>query len=90
MRWYENQSPLWEAYGIDHSVYGAGDTLEVAREDVKSSIALHLEAEEGTIELDEFHEHLVRPEDSNFPDVWVRTLQDFNAQRMLPNVCSSV
>lgn len=82
-RCYENQEPMWEAYGIDHAVYGSGDSLSEARDDIKAAISLLLEVEEDSIELDEFHERLARGADDKYPDVWVRALQDRKSERML-------
>ena len=39
-RYYENQAPQWEAYGLDSAAYGSGDTLAEARADIKSAISL--------------------------------------------------
>lgn len=82
-RCYENQSPQWEAYGIDSAVYGSGEELTEARADIKSAIALLHEVDEACVEIDEFHEHLARPADAEYPDIWIRTLHDNDTGRML-------
>ena len=71
-RYYENQAPQWEAYGLDSAAYGSGDTLAEARADIKSAISLLQEVDEESIGLVEFQEHLARPGDDQHPDVWIR------------------
>ena len=82
-RCYENQSPQWEAYGIESAVYGSGEKLDDARADIKSAISLLHEVDEESIELDEFQERLARPGDDQYPDLWVRALHDYDPNRML-------
>lgn len=84
-RYYENQSPQWEAYGLDSAVYGSGDTLADARADIKSAISLLHEVDEESIELVEFQEYLARPGDDHYPDIWIRVSRDYDANWALPS-----
>ncbi len=77
-RYYENQPPQWEAYGIDSAAYGSGDTLAEARADIKSAISLLHEVDEESIGLVEFQEHLARPGDGQHPDIWIRVSRDYD------------
>jgi len=82
-RCYENQDPQWEAYGVSQSAYGSGNTLAEARNDVKSALALLRDVSQDSIELEEFHERCVCAAADAYPDIWVRTRQDRNGNKML-------
>lgn len=82
-RCYENQDPQWEAYGVTQSAYGSGNTLAEARNDVKSALALLLDVSQDSIEIEEFHERCVRVADDTYPDIWLRTRQDRDGNKML-------
>ena len=84
-RYYENQSPQWEAYGLDSAVYGSGDTLADARADIKSAISLLYEVDEESIELVEFQEYLAHSGDGQHPDIWIRVSRDYDANWALPS-----
>lgn len=75
-RCYENQDPQWEAYGIHEAVYGSGSTLREAKEDIAGALALLTDVPVETVQLQEFHERLIRKADAQYPDIWVRILHD--------------
>lgn len=83
LRHYQGADPQWEAYGINHTIYGCGDTLADARDDAIDAAALLLECDPRDIQVVEYHEHQVRAETDTEPAVWVRTYQDGDAGRML-------
>lgn len=83
LRHYQGEDPQWEAYGINDSFYGSGDELAQAREDARNAAALLLDIPEDFLEINEYHEHLVRLETESEPAVWVRTRQDDDVDLML-------
>ena len=83
LRHYRGEDPQWEAYGINDPFYGSGDSLSQARDDARNAAALLLEEPEEQLKVNEFHEHLVRPETGSDPAVWVRTHQDEDVNLML-------
>lgn len=83
LRHYQGADPAWEAHGINYPYYGSGDTVAEARDDAREAAALLLDEDDTNIEVQEFHEHLVRAETDTEPAVWVRTYQDGDTDRML-------
>lgn len=81
-RCYSDVETSWEAFGINASVYGYGDTLAEARIDISEGLALHFSSDPREIKLNEFHEHCVYPETDSSEAIWVRTYQDLDPDRM--------
>lgn len=80
-RRYEDE---WEAYAVDHGVFGYGESIYQAREDFKEALSLLLEVPVGEIHLDEYIEECVYEESESNPAIWVRTHQDWDdSDRML-------
>ncbi|AZA10430.1 hypothetical protein CGERO_00460 [Corynebacterium gerontici] len=80
-RCYPQQSPKWEAYGINHAVYGSGDSLSETREDARQALGLHLDCNADDIYFTELHEHQVAVDTPDHPAVWVRTLHEESPRR---------
>ncbi|MFI5504477.1 hypothetical protein ACFLIN_03820 [Corynebacterium kutscheri] len=80
-----NGTSAVEAYGINHPVYGYGETLTEAKADIQQALALLFDQPEGTTyDLNIHHEWCVYEGDGSTPTIWVRTFDDpHNSDRLL-------
>lgn len=78
----DTASCFWDVYGIGASVYAYGESLSEARQDAREAFACHFDVSPAEILLEEYHEHLVYTDPSSGTDVWVRTHENFDPDRM--------
>lgn len=79
----EEAGDEWEAYALSYSAYGFGESLSEARKDIVEALALLLGRSEDSIELNEYHERLLRAANERHADVWLRAHQDVDSNRIL-------
>lgn len=82
-RHHKKAGDKWEAYALLHSAYGFGESLPEARKDIVEALALLLERSEDSIELNEYHERLLRAANERQADVWLRAHQDVASKHIL-------
>lgn len=78
----DTASCYWDVYGINESVYAFGESLAEARRDAREAFACHFDVSPEDIILEEYHEHVAYTDPASGTDVWVRTHEDFDPDRM--------
>lgn len=78
----ETASCYWDVYGINESVYAYGETLPEARQDALEAFACHFDVSPEEITLEEYHEHPVYTDPTSGTDVWVRTHENEDLDRI--------